>query len=121
MKYFIFVVAFAFCVFPSLSFAKDFPDPITEVKRGMTIEEVQAVLGPPIVMEKPERPDDENQQINKDWVDFYLNTECRVYLRKKDKVDKRNYSWLIIIFHDDKVNSFSARLHNLPYCNGDFK
>lgn len=103
------------------SHAKDFPDPITEVKNGMTLAEVEQVLGAPTYVAKPERPDDDAEQTDKVWVDFYHATECRVYLRSSKKVSKRNYSWLIVIYSNDITISFNARLHPLPYCNGDFR
>jgi len=110
-----------FILLPFQTMAKDFPDAITEVKNGMTLAEVEAVLGAPIAVGKPTRPDDDAEQTNKVWVDFYHATECRVYLRKPKKVSKRNYSWLIVIYSKDVTISFNARLHPLPYCNGDFR
>lgn len=104
---------------PSFAYGKGFPEPITEVKVGMTLDEVEKKFDGPVYMAKPDRPDDD-QTLDKEWVDFYLNTECRVYLRKKERVNSK-YSWLIVIFYKGKVNSMNARIHQTAYCNGDFQ
>ena len=97
---------------------------ITEVKNGQSVSDVETNLGSPLLSCKPKR-EKRGQPFNKDWADFFVKSERRIYLRQEKRVKRTplsslEFSYLVVTYYENKVISVTHDIFPYPKCGSDW-